>query len=752
MSMAAMAHNTAVMPHKAAAANTGNFESAGPAPAASSGGRGGDGLLNLASSKQISNVEEQPLVTIDLFGNGAVRFVPPEGLREEKEPIGKVAGRVPSSLSFRKNEASYKAVKKMLSKGGEEDFLRVFNDALVIAPSSNDDGCITVPDPALLLGVRRVSHLSEDTKKRYPHDSSPSKSSTAGAIEPVTHPFQIRDQTLDGGSVPRGNDYDRVVIQLDLLPGKKKPLILLPEDAVMILLHYGRKLVYDVLKKKMGDDAVSGGWSEYPLSVPLPPAGRSDPMVETLVEMGLSMSLLHNSAAVVLNDHFSGENKSLRACVGARMTALSMDEEEEGLAPVIYLVSDNVSGGVDVTVIRIGIPCEDGTNTYTVVSEVSGEINSAFQEAIDCADKYLQENEGTPCCVATYGSKPSQTAMQKSLKPLLKQMTVTMPADKRSTKEVHPILVSTNEDAAVEGSSILFGLQYQRLEGAAPQFKYVTVTAVGIAVTYEGGEVDKDNIKIIFDIDRRVPAGPYQIDYTAAECASVRAKKTIDVEEEDVAKYKGFKNIPLREDAAKRLRVQVVQKMRSSGEWIEVGDVMKPLLNEKEDDGDKEGGTCIENSRLELSLGENGVITNRLIKEGDSIVQANKSERWSKISKYLWIAFAILFFGGFMFKSWYEDRVFQRDVKRLLEYYKHVVPGSFNDGDLHNARYLVYKYRHKKKRLWKGLEVKYNVAIPDSWPEEEEEEHKEEEDDEEIDLDSDDHKKEEESGKTGNEF
>ena len=83
---------------------------------------------------------------------------------------------------------------------------------------------------------------------------------------------------------------------------------------------------------------------------------------------------------------------------------------------------------------------------------------------------------------------------------------------------------------------------------------------------------------------------------------------------------------------------------------------------------------------------------------------------------------AILFFGGFLVKSYWEDRVFERDTKRLLAYYKHVIPGSMSDGDLQNARYLVWKYRGKKEKLWKSLEKKYGEPVLHEWewPEEEE--------------------------------
>jgi hypothetical protein len=72
---------------------------------------------------------------------------------------------------------------------------------------------------------------------------------------------------------------------------------------------------------------------------------------------------------------------------------------------------------------------------------------------------------------------------------------------------------------------------------------------------------------------------------------------------------------------------------------------------------------------------------------------------------------AILFFGYFLFKSYWDDYVLNRDTERLLAFYKHVLPGSYHDGDLHSARYTCYKYRHKKAKLWKNLEKKYGVPV-----------------------------------------
>lgn len=46
-----------------------------------------------------------------------------------------------------------------------------------------------------------------------------------------------------------------------------------------------------------------------------------------------------------------------------------------------------------------------------------------------------------------------------------------------------------------------------------------------------------------------------------------------------------------------------------------------------------------------------------------------------------------------------------------------------SDGDLHNARYLVWKYKGKKAKLWKSLEKKYGAPVlyEDEWPDDDSE-------------------------------
>lgn len=86
--------------------------------------------------------------------------------------------------------------------------------------------------------------------------------------------------------------------------------------------------------------------------------------------------------------------------------------------------------------------------------------------------------------------------------------------------------------------------------------------------------------------------------------------------------------------------------------------------------------------------------------------------------------------------------MFERDTRRLLAFYRHVIPGSLSDGDLHNARYVVWKYRNKKEKLWKSLEKKYGEPVlheyewPEVEPEETEPEAEENLDEDEGDADS----------------
>ena len=73
-----------------------------------------------------------------------------------------------------------------------------------------------------------------------------------------------------------------------------------------------------------------------------------------------------------------------------------------------------------------------------------------------------------------------------------------------------------------------------------------------------------------------------------------------------------------------------------------------------------------------------------------------------------------------MFKSWYGEVTFKKNTNKLLSYYSHVTPESLAAGDKRQAQYLVWKYGNNIDLLWRRLEVKYGIPVPDSWPDNEE--------------------------------
>ena len=104
-----------------------------------------------------------------------------------------------------------------------------------------------------------------------------------------------------------------------------------------------------------------------------------------------------------------------------------------------------------------------------------------------------------------------------------------------------------------------------------------------------------------------------------------------------------------------------------------------------------------------------------------------------------------MFVGGFLVKSYVEERIFQRDTERVLAYYKRAARNSLHDGNEHGARYLVWKYKGKKEKLWKRLETKYGIPVKHAWEWDDDEEDgakkDEEEDAEDLDIGNEESRK-----------
>jgi hypothetical protein len=118
-----------------------------------------------------------------------------------------------------------------------------------------------------------------------------------------------------------------------------------------------------------------------------------------------------------------------------------------------------------------------------------------------------------------------------------------------------------------------------------------------------------------------------------------------------------------------------------------------------------------------------------------SIDQATKAARSSTLWFWIRIVGAIVFFGGFMTKSYVDERNRERCAQKILAYYKRASPNTINDGDQHHAHYTCYKYRGKVNKLYKKLEKKYGVVMKevDEWEDEVEDDIADDETEENLD-------------------
>lgn len=403
-------------------------------------------------------------------------------------------------------------------------------------------------------------------------------------------------------------------------------------------------------------------------------------------------------------------------------------------------------------------------------------VPKALDELREQVGIVVPESE-EPTAIVTYGSVASQKKLAKAVKSVLtKYGEEGKNSDDWDGWDEDIAIVSTNKGCVSMGLAVLAASVHGRVKlvvsvkgtdgklrpkaklGVAVQD--VATCAVAVSFNYFGGADNKwTEPKVIFDFDRRVPAGPYQIDFTAAECAAHLANGGKGIEDEvelieKALKLEGSRGIPDREAAALKCRFRLYQKTSrgdDDSEWIRVGNDMKPLSMEhsQKDEGESgdENMVAIESAVLEISLSSVGIITTKLITNGETIVQATKSARNSKLLRWGTIIGSVLFIGGFLVKSYVEERIFERDTQRVLAYYKHAAANSFHDGDERQARYLVWKYKGKKEALWRRLEAKYGVPVRHAWEWDDEEEDGAKDDDEAAeDLDGGEDEEEEMKG------
>lgn len=765
-----MAHQASAMaPPTAAGPPPGTSSIPGAAPPSTSVAALGADLVDKQqlSLGQVRDLSKLPIVAVDLYSRDASSHVagfPPKN-DESSSPF--LVGKMKDQIALKTNEVSHKTLRKFLSQ--DKTYRDLQADCLA---KLDDKSAVLVSSPQQWLGMRRLSQVPTCIKSKCQIEED--ESSSLIAQETSTEiGCRMANSSLDGKSVPQGDDFDRVVVKLKLTDNKKA-LTVLPEELTSLLLTVARYHVASHHKTKQpkakdNEDEDEDTIPNYPCALAVPAVDCHDASIEALVDaLGGTGVIFQRSVCALEGALLPMPNGQDNALVHLLSSTLQQRHKEhqlkhlknpEAAPPVndsmLILLCGMAKDCTEVTAIQLSQPrSDDGMwGDFKVLTNVSYRhaqpekvIDKCISELFDTLDTVAPE-AGTPVAFVSYGSKAEQSTIESKWQKLQKSL--------EDWEEVPSI--TTGPETVALGIAVLGAVSHGRLSqivqvpgkkakaDLAIHVHNVAPCAVGVLMNYHGDDQDKwTAVKTIFDFDRRVPAGPYAMDLVAAECAVHRDHEKAKVEamsDEELLKAiqsnEGAKFIPKREQAALNLRVQVLQKWTRDGEWIKVGDVMSPLVSLDKD----EKKIACEKVVLELSLGATGMITNAvtgeryvvsslvfvfadLISDGcwltlhclsfifrESVVQANTSARNSKLRYYLGLFLAVAFFGGFLFKSWYEQRVFERDTARLLAYYKNVIPGSMNDGDIHNAQYLVYKYRNKKHKLWKNLEKKYGAAV-----------------------------------------
>lgn len=716
--------------------------------------------------KQIRNVAEMPIVSVDLYGDTAeVSYFPPVSDEDEmKTPddwikarhLGPVS-KEGSSLVFNKdNDTAHRALRKLLNKS--KGYEAVFKDTFAAA-SKSDSASMKITSPHLLLGARQISHLHKATLAKFAVGEDSSHVIDEDTSAELGDGLTIRNGNLDGSTETQNNDFDRVTLNLHL-HSKKKSLTVLPEEAVSIVLAKAKQLASKKFEDGEDEDEEEDaeGYLEYPPAIALPAWACNDNAIDSL------MDACHGTNAVLYN-------RSVAALSGAFIPRIVTDEKKVKLQnPKIYdvimerlgehakktqiaqqqekplpntsfspmvIMAGLTNDGLELTAIEVKNPNSNYMQGDThvpfgelkVVSSVSFQhsnplsiIGKSFCALTDIIDDVCPEleDDGGIAAIITYGTIEKQLKMKTTLTKTLKSI------EGDAVWNADVTFASTREEAVAVGTSVLAAVSYSRINPESKsekmgrpsvEVKNVAPCAVGISYNFHGGKQDSwTEPKIIFDYDRRVPAGPSITEFSAAECVALKENPKLleDTEKlvEEAQKWNKGKFNSLREEAALNMRVRVMQRVERDGKWRLVGNVMKALAKKDGGEEDEESKpSAIETATLELSLDSMGFITANLVSDGQSIEQALKSAKSSTFWYWFRIIAVVGFVGGFLVKSFVEDRIRERDVTRVLKYYKHVAPGTISDGDRHNAYYLCWKYKNKKDKLWKKLEHKYGVPV-----------------------------------------
>jgi hypothetical protein len=580
------------------------------------------------SLKQVKDLSKMPIVAIDLYSNEPVVASFPPKVKDGSNDVlaPSVVGKMNEKIALKTSESSHKTFKKWLSKSkGYEDLQ---DDVFT---KLDDESAVVIQSPELWMGLRRLEEGPSHLKKMISFDDSNTPAFAEESSQGVG--ITLANGTLDG-SVPEGDDFDRVVCKVRLHE-KKKALTVLPEEMLQLILNQAQ---YHVARKSGVEDDMENIMS-YPFAIAVPAPYCNDQSIEALLDAtGNTGVIFQRSVCALAGALLPGTQEKpnlimqhIQTTMQKRQKAFSLEQIKNPDAKfdetVLLLLAGVTKDTAECTVIEISAK-EDihyacPYSKIKVVCNVSRRhetpdsiLNKCVAELFETLDHVAPEAP-TPIGMISYGSISEQKSIEAKWEKLKRGL---------ETWEEIPCF-STKSDCVANGTGVLGGVSHGRLSTfvqvpgkkrpkaqLAIQTMNVAPVAVGVLINYHGCQSDKwAPVKTIFDFDRRVPAGPYSLDLSAAESAIHREGKISDESEEDFFKAvtvkESAKYIPEREQAALNLRVQIVQKFTRDGEWVKIGDVMSPLTIVGKD----EEKTACETVSLELSVGLSGLITQSLV-------------------------------------------------------------------------------------------------------------------------------------------
>lgn len=597
----------------------------------------------MLSLKNVRNTSHLPIVAVDLCTRDPhVAYFPPKP-EDPSVPVSPhLIGKMKATVCFKKDEdgAAQKTLRKYLAH--KASYFSLQADCI----SKTDQNAVVLERPQEWLGLRRLNDAPEFVRKSNKAVDKPLGSGEVGVA--------IVNSTLDGGKESKNDDYDRVVYHVRLASSKKH-LAILPEEACQLLFHQAQMHVAAKFNRDDLHDETQV--LSYPLAVALPGYVYHDASVEAVLEATTNSGVVfQRSVCALAGALIYNEDKpsallerlqKVRTALGKEYQRRKVEDpsavfEDEVLLLMLGMTDEH---GFECTAIQVFNVQQDLPTClfgdYRVLANVSYQssdpvsvMSKALKDLQVAIETVAPEADG-PAGIVTYGTPSEQDKVRKQWDTKLK-------SEIKLWSKV-PVFPSKSDCVAM-GTALLGACCHGRqliLDDSKSDKKpkaimglrvqNVAPAAVGVRINYHGDDDDKwTDVKTIFDFDRRLPAGPYSMEFLASECVVYREKGPKALEEDEEAFLKaakeneGAKHIPEREKAALDLKVQLLQKWTRDGEWKPVGDPIEPIVKreygDNEEDFDEDGGTRIacESATLEVSLGIHGMITTSL--SGDRYV------------------------------------------------------------------------------------------------------------------------------------